>query len=88
MTAWNNRLVTLQSMGLLRERKAGKRKFYSPVIGVSRMRLIFCATSASRKKAWNLQMLRKTDDLFADRQSAQIECSGHSARCSKPLQWK
>lgn len=33
VTAWNNRLVTLQSMGLLRERKAGKRKFYSPVIG-------------------------------------------------------
>jgi hypothetical protein len=32
VTAWNNRLVTLQSMGLLRERKAGKRKFYSPVI--------------------------------------------------------
>ena len=33
VTAWNNRLVTLHSMGLLRERKAGKRKFYSPVIG-------------------------------------------------------
>lgn len=33
VTAWNNRLVILQSMGLLRERKAGKRKFYSPVIG-------------------------------------------------------
>jgi hypothetical protein len=33
VTVWNNRLVTLQSMGLLRERKAGKRKFYSPVIG-------------------------------------------------------
>ena len=32
-TVWNNRLVVLQSMGILRERKVGKRKFYSPVIG-------------------------------------------------------
>lgn len=33
VTVWNNRLVTLHLMGLLRERKAGKRKFYSLVIG-------------------------------------------------------
>lgn len=32
-TVWNNRLVILQSMGILRERKVGKRKFYSPVVG-------------------------------------------------------
>lgn len=33
VTAWNNRLVTLHSLGLLRQRKVGKRKLYSPVIG-------------------------------------------------------
>lgn len=33
VTVWNNRLAALQAMGLLRERKVGKRKFYSPVIG-------------------------------------------------------
>jgi hypothetical protein len=33
VTAWNNRLVALHSLGLLREHKVGKRKFYSPVIG-------------------------------------------------------
>jgi hypothetical protein len=33
VTVWNNRLVALAAMGLLRERKVGKRKFYSPVIG-------------------------------------------------------
>ena len=33
VTVWNNRLVALQAMGLLHERKVGKRKFYSPVIG-------------------------------------------------------
>lgn len=32
VTAWNNRLVALHSLGLLRERKVGKRKLYSPVI--------------------------------------------------------
>jgi hypothetical protein len=32
VTVWNNRLSTLQSMGLLRERKEGKRKFYSTVV--------------------------------------------------------
>jgi len=32
VTAWNNRLVALQEMGILRERKVGKRKFYSPVL--------------------------------------------------------
>lgn len=32
VTVWNNRLVTLHSMGLLSERKVGKRKLYSPVI--------------------------------------------------------
>ncbi len=31
-TVWNNRLVALHKMGLLRERKAGKTKFYSPVV--------------------------------------------------------
>jgi hypothetical protein len=31
-TVWNNRLVALQKMGLLRERKVGKTKFYSPVV--------------------------------------------------------
>ena len=31
-TVWNNRLVALQRMGLLHERKAGKTKFYSPVV--------------------------------------------------------
>jgi hypothetical protein len=31
-TVWNNRLVALQRMGLLRERKAGKTKLYSPVV--------------------------------------------------------
>lgn len=36
-TVWNNRLVALQKMGLLRERKVGKTKFYSPVVeGMSR----------------------------------------------------
>lgn len=33
VTAWNNRLVSLHSLGLLRQRKVGKRKLYSPVIG-------------------------------------------------------
>lgn len=33
VTAWNNRLVSLHTLGLLRERKVGKRKLYSPVIG-------------------------------------------------------
>lgn len=33
VTAWNNRLAALHSLGLLRERKVGKRKLYSPVIG-------------------------------------------------------
>lgn len=33
VTAWNNRLVFLHTLGLLRERKVGKRKLYSPVIG-------------------------------------------------------
>lgn len=31
-TAWNNRLVALHKMGLLRERKVGKTKFYSAVV--------------------------------------------------------
>lgn len=36
-TVWNNRLVALQKMGLLRERKVGKTKFYSPIVeGMSR----------------------------------------------------
>lgn len=33
VTVWNNRLVSLHSLGLLRQRKVGKRKLYSPVIG-------------------------------------------------------
>lgn len=32
VTVWNNRLVSLHAMGLLQERKVGKRKFYSPAI--------------------------------------------------------
>ena len=32
VTAWNNRLVTLNKMGLLREEKQGKTKFYSPIV--------------------------------------------------------
>jgi hypothetical protein len=32
VTAWNNRLVTLTRMGLLREEKQGKTKFYSPIV--------------------------------------------------------
>lgn len=32
VTAWNNRLVTLNRMGLLREEKQGKTKFYSPIV--------------------------------------------------------
>lgn len=32
VTVWNNRLVSLYAMGLLQERKVGKRKFYSPII--------------------------------------------------------
>lgn len=32
ITAWNNRLVALHRAGLLRERKSGKTKFYSPVV--------------------------------------------------------
>jgi hypothetical protein len=31
-TVWNNRLVALTKMGLLRERKVGKTKWYSPVV--------------------------------------------------------
>lgn len=31
-TAWNNRLVALTRMGLLTDRKAGKTKYYSPVV--------------------------------------------------------
>ncbi|WP_285412920.1 hypothetical protein [Variovorax sp. efr-133-TYG-130] len=31
-TAWNNRLVALNRMGLLAERKVGKTKYYSPVV--------------------------------------------------------
>lgn len=31
-TAWNNRLVALHRMGLLSERRAGKTKFYKPII--------------------------------------------------------
>jgi hypothetical protein len=31
-TAWNNRLVALYRMGLLSERRAGKTKFYKPII--------------------------------------------------------
>lgn len=32
VTVWNNRLAALQSLGLLRERKEGKRKFYSTAL--------------------------------------------------------
>lgn len=32
VTVWNNRLVSLYGMGLLQERKVGRRKFYSPII--------------------------------------------------------
>lgn len=32
VTVWNNRLAALQSLGLLRERKEGKRKFYSTLL--------------------------------------------------------
>ena len=31
-TVWNNRLVALHKMGLLKERKVGKTKWYSPII--------------------------------------------------------
>ena len=31
-TVWNNRLVALHKMGLLRERKVGKTKFYSAIV--------------------------------------------------------
>lgn len=31
-TVWNNRLVTLHKMGLLKVRKVGKTKFYSPIV--------------------------------------------------------
>lgn len=31
-TVWNNRLVALHKLGLLRERKVGKTKLYSPIV--------------------------------------------------------
>lgn len=31
-TVWNNRLVALHKMGLLKERKVGKTKLYSPIV--------------------------------------------------------
>jgi len=34
VTAWNNRLATLNSKGLLREQRAGQAKVFKPVLGV------------------------------------------------------